>query len=424
MPRLRLTKRLIDAIAESSGRVTYWDDKLSGFGVRVAPGGVKIYVLKYRADGRQRFYKIGRHGSPWTPDAARDKALELLDAVAKGRDPAGARASARAALTFAELCDLYFAEGVAHKKPRTIKSDLTRARLHLAPTLGRLRADAVGRADIERMMALVIKGATVPPKPKERQSGSVPTGGKGVAAQCVALASTILEFAVRRGLRPDNPAKGIRKPPVRKLERYLSTDELSALSTSLDAELASSNAVHSVAAIRLLALTGCRLGEVMNLRWAEVDDQRRLLHLRDSKTREKAVYLSEPAADLLRSVPRFHANEFVFPGQRTGKATSAINRVWSRVRKRADLADVRLHDLRHTFASVGAGASIGLPLIGKLLGHTQASTTARYAHLADNPVRRAADAIGASIAAAMQPSKAAIAPRISEQGAQDDETRV
>ena len=114
----------------------------------------------------------------------------------------------------------------------------------------------------------------------------------------------------------------------------------------------------------------------------------------------------------------------MFPGQRTGKATSAINRVWSRVRKRADLADVRLHDLRHTFASVGAGASIGLPLIGKLLGHTQASTTARYAHLADDPVRRAADAIGASIAAAMQPSKAAIAPRISEQGAQDDETRV
>src|SRR6185437_12658099 len=364
------------------------------FGLRVEPGGAKTYVLKYRAGARQRFFKIGKHGSPWTPDQARAKALELLDSIAKGGDPSDARMQARSALTFADLVELYFAEGVARKKPRSIASDRTRARLHLIPTIGRLRIEDVKRDDIERMMALVIKGATVPPRPKKRGPGTLPRGGRGVAAQCVALASTIFTFAVRRELRPDNPARGIAKPPVRKLERYLSSQEFVALRKALDVDVARTNAVHAVAAVRFLLFTGCRLGEVSNLRWLEVDLERRLLHLRDSKSREKTVHLNEAAIEILRSVPRLHACPFVFPGRSAAHGMSAINHVWARIRVAAGIPDVRLHDLRHTFASVGAGASIGLPIIGRLLGHTQSSTTARYAHLADDPVRRAVEAIG------------------------------
>lgn len=194
------------------------------------------------------------------------------------------------------------------------------------------------------------------------------------------------------------PGARNRQAAVRKLECYLSSEELALLGKSLDAELARTNAVHAVAAIRFLLLTGCRLGEVANLQWPEVDFERRLLHLRDSKSREKKVHLNEAAVEILRSVPRFHACEFVFPGRSERRGMSAINHVWSRVRVAAEIPDVRLHDLRHTFASVGAGASIGLPIIGKLLGHTQTSTTARYAHLADDPVRRAVEAIGEAIA--------------------------
>jgi integrase len=152
----------------------------------------------------------------------------------------------------------------------------------------------------------------------------------------------------------------------------------------------------------LLALTGCRRGEIEGLRWRNVDFERGLLLLDDSKTGEKTVYLSPPALSILSGLPRFEGNEYVIAGTIAGQRTGALDKVWARVRQRAGLADVRLHDLRHSFASFGAGASFGLPIIGKLLGHSQPQTTARYAHLAADPLRRAADTIGATIAAAMR----------------------
>jgi integrase len=400
MPNLKLTKRAIDAVEVGQKREHYWDTELSGFGLRVTPSGERVYLLKYRFDGSPRWFRIGRHGSPWTPDAARREALRLLGEVARGVDPAEVRSSAREALTFAELIDLYFSEGVAHKKASTLRSDRARAKLHLIPLLGRKRANAITRGDIEQMLNAVIAGRTATSESGKRRPGSVVAGGRGVAAQCVALASTILQFAVERGIREGNPARGVKKPPVRKMQRFLSLDELRQLAEALDAELEDNGGVFPVAAIRLLALTGCRRGEIDRLRWKDVDLERRLLHLTDSKTREKAVYLSPAAVQILRRLPRMEGNPFVIAGS-GGGPTGALDKTWSRVRKRACLPDVRLHDLRHTYASVGAGAYIGLPVIGKLLGHTQAATTQRYAHLADDPVRRAADAIGETIALAM-----------------------
>jgi integrase len=226
--------------------------------------------------------------------------------------------------------------------------------------------------------------------------------GQGFAAQCVALASTVLQFAVDRGIRTDNPARGVKKPPVRKMQRFLSEAELARLAEALEHEARTSDNPLVVSAIRLLALTGCRRGEIEGLRWRNVDFERGLLLLDDSKTGEKTVYLSPPALSILSGLPRFEGNEYVIAGTIAGQRTGALDKVWARVRQRAGLADVRLHDLRHSFASFGAGASFGLPIIGKLLGHSQPQTTARYAHLAADPLRRAADTIGATIAAAMR----------------------
>lgn len=230
-----------------------------------------------------------------------------------------------------------------------------------------------------------------------------------MAAQCVALASTVLQFAVDRRLRPDNPAKGIKKPPVRKMQRFLSIAELGKLAAALANEATTGANLYPLAAIRLLALTGCRLGEVLGLQWSHVDFDRRVLVLPDSKTREKIVYLGPAARIILSELPRLKDNPYVIIGAKPGKPYVGISKVWERVRARAELPNVRIHDLRHSYASIGAGASLGLPIIGKLLGHTQAQTTARYSHLADDPLRRAADAIGATIAAAMEQPQSEVA---------------
>lgn len=290
---------------------------------------------------------------------------------------------------------------MAHKKANTIRSDQGRIEHHLKPLLGRKRADAVTRADIERLLNDVKNGRTSAPVPAKRCRGGIARGGAGVAAQCVALASTVLQFAVDRGVRADNPARGVKKPPVRRMQRFLSEAELARLADAMTREIQHGGNPYAIAAIRLLALTGARRNEIIRLRWRDVDVERQLLLLDDSKTREKVIYLSPPAAALLDGLPRVAKNDFVIAGMRAGAPYVGIDKVWGRVRERAGLQDTRLHDLRHTFASIGAGASLGLPIIGKLLGHTQAQTTARYSHLAADPLRRAADTIGATIAAAM-----------------------
>jgi integrase len=418
MARIKLNKSNIDALQPATKRFTTWDNGLRGFGVTVAPSGEKSYVLFYRVARRQRWVTIGRHGSPWTPEAARREATRLLGEVARGVDPADKRDADRAAILFADLCDLYLAEGVAHKKPSTLRNDRSRIELHLKPLLGGKRVDAIGRAEIERMLNDVKNGRTKAGLRPRWPAGSLATGGAGAGAQCVALASTVLQFAVDRGLRADNPAKGVKKPPVRKMQRFLSEAEMGQLADALnEEERATGNAI-VVSAIRLLALTGCMRSEIIDLKWSNVDFERRMLLLDDSKTREKAIYLSPPAVAILSGLPRMAGNEYAFAGERVERLTSAVDKVWSRVRGRAGLPGVRLHDLRHSYASFGAAAQLGLPVIGRLLGHSQSQTTLRYAHLSADPLRRAADSIGATIAAAMD-RKPAGANVVSLRGARD-----
>lgn len=408
--RGKITKRAVDALRASASaeEIVLWDDQIKGFGVRVRAGGAKTYILHYRAGkGRAaplRKVTIGKHGSPWTPETARVEAKRLLGQVVYGGDPSIERATEKMAITIAELCDLYLEEGVAHKKRSTLRNDKSRIEHHIKPLIGRKRVNAIGRADIERLLTDVKERKTATPdlnKGKKRPAGSLPSGGAGVAGQCVTLVSTLLSFAVKRGLRSDNPALGIKKPPVRKMERFLSEQEITRLAAALEAEAASSGNPYPTAAIKLLLFTGCRRSEIANLLWENVDRETQCLRLPDSKTGGKVVYLNAPALKVLLKVPRMQANPHVIVGSKEGCGLSGLDKIWYRIRKLAKLDGLRLHDLRHSFASVGIASGLSLPLIGALLGHKHATTTARYAHLSADPIKAANEAVGARLAAAM-----------------------
>jgi integrase len=405
----KITKRAVDSLsAADCAEVVLWDAEVKGFGLRARKAGGKSYILHYRlGTGRGaplRKLTIGKHGSPWTPETARAEAKRLLAEVAAGRDPAMAREADRKALKFDELIDLYLAEGISHKKASTLKADRGRIGHHLRPLLGKLRADSISRADVERMRNAVTAGKTAQKieDGEKRPSGSMATGGKGVAAQCVTLVSALFAFANERGICAANPARGVKKAPVRRVERFLSEAEIGRLAAALDSEAGRTGNPFPSAAIKLLLLTGCRRGEIVNLLWEHVDFEHGCLRLPDSKTGAKVVYLNAPARALLQTLPCIEGNPRVIPGTRVESASAAIDNVWPSVRKAAGLAGVRLHDLRHSFASVGAAGGLSLPIIGALLGHKHATTTARYAHLSADPLRVANDAVGTKIASAMR----------------------
>jgi|SRR5579862_642032 len=406
----KINKSNVDKLQPEDGKDegVLWDTEVKGFGCRVRRGGSKSYILHYRVGGGRsatlRKLTIGKHGSPWTPETARAEAKRLLAQVALGLDPATARQDDRKALTFNELVDLYLAEGVGHKKPSTLKADRGRIERHLRPLLGKLRADRIVRADVERMRDAVVIGKTAPRigSSEKRAAGSLAPGGKGVAAQCVTLVSTIFGFAIERGMYTDNPARGVKKAQVRKIERFLSQAEFTRLAEALDAEEQRSGNPYPTTAIRLLLLTGCRRGEIVNLRWQDVDFDYQCLRLPDSKSGKKVVYLNAPALAVLQQLPRVTDNPRVIVATRATTASAALENAWERVRADANLEGVRMHDLRHSFASVGAAGGLSLPIIGALLGHKNPTTTARYAHLAADPLRAANDAVGARIAEAMR----------------------
>lgn len=370
-PLRKITKTLVDALTPDE---LAWDAEVKGFGIRCQRRD-RVYVLKYRVSGRQRWYTIGKHGSPWTPDTARREAKRILGLVAEGRDPADKKKTDRSAPTVAGLAERFLADHVAAKtKARTGIEYRRLVERIVMPELGRLKVDNVVSSDIERL---------------HLQYRATPYQ----ANRLLALLSKMFNWAGRRGDR--NPCIGIQRFAEHKRRRYLSSAELSRLGTALgQAEAERFTSPFVVAAIRLLIFTGARLSEILTLRWDQVDLERGWLNLADSKTGAKTVYLNAAARRLLSSLPHLADNPFVVPGERQGRHLVNLEKPWRRIRDLANLPDVRLHDLRHSFASVGAGAGFGLPIIGALLGHTQAATTQRYAHLAADPLQHAADLIG------------------------------
>jgi integrase len=402
---ITISKQTVDSAKPSAVRYILWDQRLKGFGLRVEPSGAKSYLIRYRAGGGRRGvlrqFKIGAHGR-LTPDQARKEAARRLAEAELGGDPQAVRVAKRYELTVSELCDLYLREGVDGKKPSTLKLDKIRIERHVKPRLGRLPIGEVRLEDVQRLVRDVaagrIKGEATPHT----------RGGPGAAARTAGLLGAIFAFAVKRRLRSDNPVRGVTRPKDRKRERLLSPKEFAQLGDALAAAKDAGASPHHVAIVRLLALTGARKNEIARLTWGEVDLDRGRLDLSDSKTGEKVIRLGSAALEVLREAPRAHA-KWVFPDPiHKDEPIRGLDWFWVIVRKRAGLPDVRIHDLRHGFASAGLASGEGLPLIGKLLGHQHVATTARYAHLADDPVRAAADRISRSIAGAMDGKSASI----------------
>jgi len=401
---MKITKRSIDAIKTPDKIAFFWDDILKGFGVKATPAGSKIYIAQYRIGGRgspTRRYTIGKHGAV-TPDEARKEAKRILGDVAKGIDPQTLKANEHSASTISELCDVYLKEGCPTKKPSTIATDTGRIKRHIKPLLGRKRVKDLTHNDVRRFMADIAAGKTAKKVKTGKNGLARVTGGKGTATRTVGLLGGIMSFAIQEGLRSDNPVQGVKRYPDKKQERFLSLKEMKKLGETLKIiEDEQSEYLYATAAIKLLLLTGCRKNEVLSLTWPEVDFDFGCLRLQDSKTGQKIVPLGAPALAILEALPRVDECDYVFPAQKGDGHYVGLPKAWIRIRHRAGLDDVRLHDLRHSFASVGAGAGMGLQVVGKLLGHADPKTTARYAHIADDPAKVAADRIAGTIAGAM-----------------------
>jgi len=381
----RLTKRLCDAAAPRERQYVLWCSELRGFGLRVRPGCARVFVAQFRVGGRTRVVTLGRYGV-LTVDEARQEARKLMGDVARGRDPAAVRDARREALTVAELADRYLEQHAqARKKPASLRSDRYLLRSHVLPRLGPIRLAALTRQDVAAA---------------HHAMRETPIS----ANRTVALLSKMLNLAEKWGLRPDgsNPCRHVEKYPEQRRRRFLADEELARLGETLDAaEREAVELPSAVAALRLLLLSGARVGEILTLRWEHVDRVRGVLRLADSKTGAKEIPLGAAALDVLDAIDRT-ASPWVIAGRFDGAPLVNLNKAWRRIRARAGLADVRLHDLRRTAASAGASAGLTLEAVGQILGHTQAATTKRYAFLFDDAKRAAAEAMSARVAQGMR----------------------
>jgi len=381
----KLTKRTVDATEPQATEFFLWDEGIPGFGVRVMPSGRKSFVVQYRAGRRPRRMSLGP-STVLTCDQARTRAITIIAAVKNGEDPAADRAAKRNAATVSDLAERFDKEHIAVRlKTSTAKEYRGNLRHFILPALGRLAVPEITRADVAKF---------------HHDLRHIPYQ----ANRCLEVVSKMFVLAEMWGLRPEgsNPRKHIRKYPEEKRERFLSAAELRRIGEVLrEMESECVELSSAILAARLLILSGCRLGEIMTLKWDYIDFDERALRLPDSKTGKKIVHLGAPAVEYLHDAQRIDGNPWVITGTLTGKPLSDLQPFWQRVRARAGLKDVRIHDLRHTFASTAVASGQGLPMIGKLLGHTQVQTTARYAHLAADPVRSAADAVATSLREAL-----------------------
>lgn len=404
----KITREAVESLAPDT---TIWDTEVRGFGARRQRRDA-VYIVKYRdGEHKQRVITIGRHGAgEWMPDRARKEAIRLRGLARDGQDPAEKRDSAKSATTLAEFAARYMAEyAEPQKKQRSVIEDQRMLRVRILPMLGETKLREIARADVARLHA----GMRAFPVSANR---------------CLALLSAILGWAERVGERPDNsnPCRHVDRYPEKARERLMSAVEIGRLGEALErAErawtdddkegwrqhcLAQADAEdvpaaaraawvrgrmpvretaedwRAITAIRLLLFTGARVGEILTLRWEWIDPARGVARLPDSKTGRKNLYLAPGALAVLDVLPRMASNPHVLPGDKAGAHFIGLAKPWQRVRALAALSDVHLHDIRHAFASGAVAAGESLYLVGKVLGHRNASTTERYSHMAPDPV--------------------------------------
>ena len=412
----RLTHHVAKNPPRASTEVFLWADEPKGFGLRVPaqPDRAPSYIFAFRlAGGRnapQGRIKIGRNNELRFTEA-KALAQEYRAAVLRGEDPREVRERGRSdARTVADLVDAWKIGGAnldrragantaRRRAASLVAADIRRIEAHVLPILGSKRLSGLTRRDIERLRDAIASGKTARVERTGKLRGKARIrGGDGTATRTIRVFSSACAWGVEQGWLETNPVAGVKLTTGQPKERFLNPDELKRLGIALaDAEAEARVNPSYVAIIRLLLLTGARKGEIESLRWEEVDLRHGLITKPTSKTGRKTIVLNSQALDLLSRIQRYSDRGWLFPSAANETHLKDTSKAFRRIADMAELPETRLHDLRHTFASYGAASGLGLPVVGSLLGHTNPSTTARYAHLADNPRTAAAEAIGATI---------------------------
>lgn len=380
----KLNKRTVDSLQHDPDKELFiWDEEMPCFGLRIFKSGKKSYLIQYRHGGRSRRMSLGRHGTI-TPDEARTKAKKLLGRIADGENPAEDRSGQRNAPTLASACERFIDEHAKpHCKPKTVSEYKRALDAFVKPVIGTHRVMDITRDNIANLHLSM--------KDKPYQ-----------ANRTLAVLSALFNQCELWGLRPDgsNPCRHVKKYKEQSRERFLSEDEVKRLWETLDqCERDGTETPAACNAYRLLILTGCRLNEIQTLKWEYIKEDG--IYLPDSKTGAKKVYIGRAVHDLLAKIEPTKDNPYVIPGRVDGQHLTDLQHPWRRIRKKAELDGLRIHDLRHSFASIGLANGLSLTEIGKLLGHSQVQTTARYAHLAEKIATEAADQVSNAISKAL-----------------------
>jgi integrase len=415
---IRLTATSVTALVAREREYWVYDSDLPGFAVRILNSGRKTFVAQYRPGGGgntpKRTVTIGRFGTI-TVEQARQKAKTILADAILGKDPAKEIKTRRQEMTIRSLIDLYEQRGCIIQrgqrqgdpmKERTKKLTLARLRNHVVPLLGNRRLSDVGASDIEKLVLDITNGKTARDEVAGPRTRIIVRGGAGGARKVFRDISAVFSFAVRNDIMYRNPCEtaAVRKGDNHR-DRYLTPEELTRFGKALD-ELQAEGLNPKVLNIaRLLALTGCRLQEIVSLKWAEVNFAQGLLELADSKTGKSIRPLGAVALNILRSIAKTEGTDFVFPASIGESSYQGLKRHWPKIMKRAELTDVTPHTLRHTMGSTATSTGEALALTGAILGHANMQSTAIYAHVQREPSKRAANRVSKKIAALMAGGK-------------------
>jgi integrase len=414
-----ITKTFVDRQDPDPARVVlHFDDRLTGFGLKVQPSGVKSYFVQYR-DGKGRKAEkirqvIGRHGA-WTADRARQKADEILSHVGLGNAPVHEQRANKTAMTLAELCEQYFKDAAAGvpmgrsgkpKKPGPLAIDRARIEHHILPLLGKRLVKDLSSADIQKVVNAITVGKTAVDIKRTDSNGVLPhgrirvRGGAGTAARTVALLGGIMSYAKGLGVCATNPVNDVTRARTKRRERWLTAEEFRKLGEAMTAAVAGGATTKWTDEIRLLAFTGCRKNEIEALKWAEVDLEGQVLQLSDSKTGASRRPLGRAAVSLLRARAENRDDDvYVFPAaRRDSRPSRGLAKVFDAVTARAGLQGVTPHTLRHSLATIANSMGYAQPTIAAMLGHRLHSVTAGYSHIMDRPLLAAADAVADRIA--------------------------
>ena len=387
MATAKITKRSVDALRTGEKDTYLWDTSLAGFGVKCTRTSHKVYLVQYRTGGRgspTRRITLGRHGT-LTPDQARQAAEKALAGVKLGSDPATEKARKRKESTIAELADRYLEEHVAeHNRPSMVRTVQRLVERRIKPALGKVKVSELSRAQVKAWHHSLRK------TPYE-------------ANRSLSCLSKMLSLACKDWeLRPDNPCTGVKRYPEKEREAYYTDKELKRIGETLaEAERTGAELPGVINVVRLLALTGCRLGEIRNLKWKDVDLESGAIHLPDAKAGSRTLTIGAPAMALLASIERTDGHVFYETDPTEPLTTNQLENAWRHLRDKAGVPHGRLHDFRHTTGTYAAQAGLNAFMVRDLLGHKTMAMTGRYVEKATEPLRAAADAVSGRVAAAM-----------------------